>query len=57
VKAAKEAPNLPFGKQLRTRNAGTWWEDLCEIYFAEDFAVRTPPRPVPVPTQLRPITR
>lgn len=51
-KAAKEAPNLPFGKQLRTRNTGAWWEDLCEIYFDEDFAVRTPPRPVPVPTHV-----
>lgn len=48
-KAAKEAPNLPFGKQLRTRNPGAWWEHLREIYFDEDFAVKTPPRPVPVP--------
>jgi hypothetical protein len=47
-RAAKEAPNLPFGKQLRLRGAGPWWEDRCEIFFDEDFAVRTPPRPVPV---------
>ena len=29
-KAARKAPNLPFGKQLRTRNTGSWWSGQCE---------------------------
>jgi hypothetical protein len=51
-KAAKRAPNLPFGKQLCVRNIGPWWADERELYFDEDFAVRVIPRPVPVPRHL-----
>lgn len=51
-KAAKQAPNLPFGKQLRVRKAGPWWADGCEIYFDEDFAARVVTRPVPVPQRV-----
>lgn len=51
-KAAKKAPNLPFGKQLRTRNIGSWRSNQYEIYFDEDFFVRVPVRPVPVPQRV-----
>ena len=50
--AAKRAPNLPFGKQLRMRSVGPYWSDDHEIYIGEDFEPRVPPRPVPVPERV-----
>jgi hypothetical protein len=51
-KAAKQAPNLPFGKQLRTRKIGSWWSHQREIYFDEHFFVTVPVQPVPVPQRV-----
>jgi hypothetical protein len=51
-KAAKKAPNLPFGKQLRVRSTGPWWADEFEIYFDEDFAARVFALPVPIPQRV-----
>ncbi|MFW6033847.1 MAG: hypothetical protein ACOC9R_01820 [bacterium] len=51
VRAAKRAPSLPYGKQLRMRQKG-WWGPLREIYLDEDFAVRVEERPVPVPDRV-----
>lgn len=50
--AAKRAPNLPFGKQLRMRSFGPYWSDDHEIYLDEDFEPRVRPRPVPVPERV-----
>jgi hypothetical protein len=51
-KAAKKMPNLPFGKQLRTRTTGSWGSVRREIYLDEDFFVQVPVRPVPVPQRV-----
>ncbi len=50
-KAAKKAPNLPIGEQLRTRNTGSWWSGQRKI-CGEDFFVTVPVRPVPVPQRV-----
>jgi hypothetical protein len=50
--AAKRAPNLPFGKQLKMRSVGPYWSDDHEIYLDEDFEPRVLPLPVPVPEQI-----
>lgn len=52
VRAAKRAPNLPFGKQLRIRAVGPYGSDRSEIYLDEDFSVRITARPVPVPQRV-----
>jgi hypothetical protein len=52
IKAAKHAPNLPSGKQLRSRYTGHWLSHQREIYFDEDFAARISARPVPVPERV-----
>jgi hypothetical protein len=52
IRAARRAPNLPFGKQLRIRSVGPYGSDRSEIYLDEDFSVRIGARPVPVPQRV-----
>ena len=52
VTAARRAPSLPFGKQLRIRTVGPYGSDRSEIYLDEDFAIRIRPQPVPVPERI-----
>jgi hypothetical protein len=52
VRAARRAPNLPSGKQLRIRAVGPYGSDRREIYLDEDFSVQIAARPVPVPRRV-----
>ena len=52
IRAARRAPNLPFGKQLRIRAVGPCGSDRSEIYLDEDFSVQIATRPVPVPQRV-----
>lgn len=52
ITAARRAPNLPFGKQLRIRAVGPYGSDRSEIYLDEDFSVRIVALPVPVPQRV-----
>jgi len=52
ITAARRAPSLPSGKQLRIRTVGPFGSDCSEIYLDEDFAVRIGLQPVPVPERI-----
>jgi hypothetical protein len=52
IKAAKRAPSLPSGKQLRIRAIGPYGSDRSEIYLDEDFSARIAAGPVPVPQRV-----
>lgn len=51
VAASRNAPGLPFGKQLRLRSRGIF-PRLREVYMDEDFSVRVSEQPVPVPQRV-----
>jgi hypothetical protein len=52
ITAARQAPGLPFGKNLRVRGAGPWSSRRQEVFLDEDFAAQIPARPVPVPQRV-----